>query len=144
MLNALSELNGRDVTELLLEISLDHLHRVSQLDHDHVCIVISNELLTGFCIPRADSEVMPRDPSLLHICALLTRMDDRMENIENRIDELMEGISQWTDYNDAASEYTLESEESESASEEAQAQEVPRVITIGGRTYVMELVVPVE
>ena len=72
-------------------------------------------------------------------------MDDRMENIENRIDELMEGISQWTDYNDAASEYTLESEESESASEEeAQAQEVPRVITIGGRTYVMELVVPVE
>ena len=71
-------------------------------------------------------------------------MDDRMENIENRIDELMEGISQWTDYNDAASEYTLESEESESASEESQAQEVPRVITIGGRTYVMELVVPVE
>jgi hypothetical protein len=84
-----------------------------------------------------------RDPGLLHITALLSRMDDRMENIENKLDTLQEKLNAWVGSDDA-SEYTLdwgsESEEDQMEVEEDEAPPLETKITINGREYEIELI----
>ena len=85
-----------------------------------------------------------RDPGLLHITALLSRMDDRMENIENKLNTLEANLNAWVGSDDA-SEYTLdwgsESEEEEDQMEvEDEAPPLETKITINGREYEIELI----
>jgi hypothetical protein len=84
-----------------------------------------------------------RDPGLLHITALLSRMDDRMENIENKLNTLEANLNAWVGSDDA-SEYTLdwgsESEEEDQMEVEDEAPPLETKITINGREYEIELI----
>ena len=84
-----------------------------------------------------------RDPGLLHITALLSRMDDRMENIENKLNTLEANLNAWVGSDDA-SEYTLdwgsESEEEDQMEVEDEALPLETKITINGREYEIELI----
>ena len=84
-----------------------------------------------------------RDPGLLHITALLSRMDDRMENIENKLDTLEAKLNAWVGSDDA-SEYTLdwgsESEEEDQMEVEDEAPPLETKITINGEEYEIELI----
>ena len=86
-----------------------------------------------------------RDPGLLHITALLSRMDDRMENIENKLDTLEAKLNAWVGSDDA-SEYTLdwgseeEEEEDQMEVEEDEAPTLETKITINGEEYEIELI----
>ena len=86
-----------------------------------------------------------RDPGLLHITALLSRMDDIMENIENKLDTLEAKLNAWVGSDDA-SEYTLdwgseeEEEEDQMEVEEDEAPTLETKITINGEEYEIELI----
>ena len=87
---------------------------------------------------------MPRDPSLMHISALLLRMDDRLENIENRINSLMDKLEHWIGSDDDDSEYTLDWDSEDITSmdeweEETTEANVPVSITINGVVYELEI-----
>ena len=83
-----------------------------------------------------------RDPGLLHITALLSRMDDRMENIENNIVSLMSKLDAWIGSDeDGGTEYTLDwGSGSEMEVDEEQEATIEPTITINGREYEIELI----
>jgi hypothetical protein len=86
----------------------DHTQCVLQLDVHNLSIISKGRLCSSS--GTLDSKVVPtmRDPGLLHITALLSRMDDRMENIENNIVSLMSKLDAWIGSDEDGTEYTLD------------------------------------
>jgi hypothetical protein len=123
----------------------DHTQCVLQLDVHNLSIISKGRLCSSS--GTLDSKVVPtmRDPGLLHITALLSRMDDRMENIENNIVSLMSKLDAWIGSDEDGTEYTLDwgsGSEMEVDEEEEQEQEatIEPTITINGIEYEIELI----
>ena len=43
---------------------------------------------------------MPRDPGLLHMCALLNRMEARFDAMEDKLDEMMQTLETFCEYSE--------------------------------------------
>jgi hypothetical protein len=119
----------------------DHTQCVLQLDVHNLSIISKGRLCSSS--GTLDSKVVPtmRDPGLLHITALLSRMDDRMENIENNIVSLMSKLDAWIGSDEDGTEYTLDwGSGSEMEVDEEQEATIEPTITINGREYEIELI----
>ena len=119
----------------------DHTQCVLQLDVHNLSIISKGRLCSSS--GTLDSKVVPtmRDPGLLHITALLSRMDDRMENIENNIVSLMSKLDAWIGSDQDGTEYTLDwGSGSEMEVDEEQEATIEPTITINGREYEIELI----
>ena len=119
----------------------DHTQCVLQLDVHNLSIISKGRLCSSS--GTLDSKVVPtmRDPGLLHITALLSRMDDRMENIENNMVSLMSKLDAWIGSDEDGTEYTLDwGSGSEMEVDEEQEATIEPTITINGREYEIELI----
>jgi hypothetical protein len=119
----------------------DHTQCVLQLDVHNLSIISKGRLCSSS--GTLDSKVVPtmRDPGLLHITALLSRMDDRMENIENNIVSLMSKLDAWIGSDEDGTEYTLDwGSGSEMEVDEEEEATIEPTITINGREYEIELI----